>query len=143
MDAVGLIFLTLVVLMFIGLILLVIPEYLGHKVGIWVVTQLRPSWPQGRLGPPSLLKLSGWRWVASVFIAIATVEIAFENLVPEAPNLPSIPYLVFTSLQQQRLQQEPVHLMIYSTLIITAFFFIGFASIFFSSWHRFRRPKLQ
>jgi len=129
--------------MFMGLILLVIPEFLGQKAGIWVVTRLRPSWPQGRLGgPPSLLKLPGWRWVASVFIAVVTVETVFENLVPEAPNLPSLPYLIFTSLQQQRLQQESVHLIIYSILIITTFFIIGFTSNFFSSWHRFRKGML-
>ena len=126
--------------MFMGLLLIVIPEHFGQKVGIWVVTRFIPSWPQGRLGePPSLFKLSGWWGVVFVFIALVTVETVFENLVHEAPNLPSAPYLIFTSLQQGRLQQEPIHLMIYSFLIITAFFVIGFASNFFSSWHRFRK----
>ena len=146
METISLTFLILAGLLLLLLLLVLIPEGLGQKTGNWVVSRLFPSWPPGRRWydelPPR--KLSAWwlgRWGAATFIALATTQIVFDSLVPEAPNLPSAPYLIATSLQEQQLQRDPVHLMIYGILLATSFFIIGFVSNFLSSWHRFTKKK--
>ena len=144
METIGLILLTLVGLLLIFLLLMFIPAELGQKAGIWVASRLVPSQPQGRQGePPSSKKLSDrwWWWAVPTFIAFSTTPIVFESLVPGAPRLLGAPYLIFTSLQEQRLQEDPVHLIIYGIILATAFFIVAFIANFLSSWYRFAKKK--
>jgi len=142
METIGLILLTLVVFLLVALLLMVAPIGLGQKAGNWAVSRLFPSQPQGRQGgPPSFGKPSGWLWVAPAVIVLAIAQAVFDNFVAEEPNPLGAPYLIFTSLQEQRLQEDPVHLMIYGILLATAFFIIGFVGNFLSSWHRFTKKK--
>ncbi|MBS3974188.1 MAG: hypothetical protein KGZ89_04900 [Actinobacteria bacterium] len=143
METIGLILLTLVVFLLVALLLMVTPIELGHQGGNWAVSRLFPSWPPGRrwYDELPLRKLSGWLRVAPAVIVLAMAQAVFDNFIAEEPSPLGAPYLIFTSLQEQRLQEDPVHLMIYGILLATAFFIIGFVGTFLSSWHRFTKKK--
>jgi len=131
MDIIGQGLLFVVALLLSGLLLLAIPEFLGQKAGIWAAKT--GSSKQDNLGRTktkhAFLPVGELSWWGG-FAVMAVVETIIIVLVAlDIPNIPPqrpiFPVYIYRALLTQQLQ-EPVYLMVYSILMITAFFAVGF-----------------
>jgi len=135
MDIIGQGLLFIVALLLSGLLLLAIPEFLGQKAGIWAAKT--GSSPQDNLGKTKtkhffFLPVGELSWWGGFAVVIA-VEVMITILVAlDVPNIPPqsqfLPVYIYRALLTQQLQ-EPVYVMVYSILMITAFFVVSFARV--------------
>ena len=135
MDIIGQVFLFVVVLLLFASLLIAIPEFLGQKAGRWAAKT--GSSPQDNLGKTKAKhffflpvgELSWW----GIFAVVIAVEVMITILVAlDVPNIPPhrpfFPVYIYRALLAQQLQ-EPVYVMVYSILMITAFFVVSFARV--------------
>ncbi|MBS3885963.1 MAG: hypothetical protein KGZ56_02805 [Dethiobacter sp.] len=131
MDIIGQVLLFVGVLLLLAFLLVAIPEFLGQKAGIWVAKT--GSSPQDNLGRTKakhvFLPVGELPWWGGFAVVIAvevmiTILVALDvpNMPPQRPNF--LVYIYRALLTQQL--QEPVYFMVYSILMITAFFAVGF-----------------
>jgi competence protein ComGC len=134
MDIIGQVLLFVVALLLSGLLLLAIPEFLGQKTGIWVAKT--GSSQQDNLGKTKakhfFLPVGELPWWGGFAVVIA-VEVMITILVAlDVPNIPPqrpfFPVYIYRALLTQQLQ-EPVYIMVYSILMITAIFVVSFARV--------------
>ena len=134
MDIIGQVFLFVVVLLLLVFLLIIVPEFLGQKAGIWAAKT--GSSPQDNLGKTKakhfFLPVGELPWWGGFAVVIA-VEVMITILVAlDVPNIPPqrpfFPVYIYRALLAQQLQ-EPVYVMVYSILMITAFFVVSFARV--------------
>jgi hypothetical protein len=123
-DIIGEVFLFVVALLLSGLFLLVIPETLGIKAGFWVARNHFQSEPQIKVGETS------W-W--TIFICIIAVETIIINIAALGGAIipserPFFPVFIYKALLEQQLQ-DPAYVILYSILMISAFFIAGFVRV--------------
>ena len=124
MNIMGQALLFVIVLVFSGVFLLVIPEALGIKVGLWSARKHFQSESQIQVG-----KIS-WREIFACIAAVEVIIISTSALVEGAipSQRPFFPVYIYKALLVQQLQ-DPVYVILYSFLMIAAFFIAGFARV--------------
>lgn len=123
MDIIGQAFLLLLVLLTFGALLIVIPEHLGREIGLWVVKKKRLSW--GQIGVDLL---PWWGIIIIVWLVETIIVLAIALGVPISLERAFFPFYIYRVLLGQQLA-EPVFVMVYSILMISAFFVANFARI--------------
>jgi len=131
MDIIGYVFPIVAFLIFV--LLISVPEYFGEKTGLWILKRRFRSEPQKiKLGRISGWVLSKLGFFMMIFACMIAVVVIIEHMaalgVFNIPEIPFILHLIYRSLLEQQLI-EPVYTMVYSILLMTAFFVAGFVKV--------------
>lgn|GEM_PF-860389 len=126
--------LLLVVLLLSVHLLLVIPTsfgvFLGQKAGLWS-TKNRLGKTKGEHAFPLPYDAKNFFWwgIFAVFLTVETIIMILGDLdIPNIPILPQtlfFPFYIYRALLIQQLE-EPVYVMVYSILMMTGVFAVGF-----------------
>jgi len=113
----------LLVFLVFGALLIVIPGHLGREAGLWVVKKHRLSWEQIGVNP-----LPWWGTIVIIWLVEIIITLSIALGAPMLPERPFFPFYIYRVLLGQQLV-EHVFVMVYSILMITAFFIASYVRI--------------